>query len=365
MTTLQYNELNICERMIKKVEYKTKKEIFSQFDALEKTYQYFNENTAKIKRFFDENSFSSITFLGSGSSYSICESAALVAKMELDIESKAVVAGDLMLNLRHYKNILKDTLLIAPSRSGSTSEVIRAVKNAKGKYNIPCVSISAKEDSELSKIAELNIELPWSFDESVCQTRTVTNLYVANLLFLDLIADKSFLKSDIKKAIDYGSTYLKENEKVFKSIVSEYEWNNIFVLADSELEGIASEGSLAFKEISRLNSYYHHLLDVRHGPMVLVNKNTLVIMATSPYGLDYQTELVADLKKNKATVITSGLKKEKISGSDLHIDYPDIKYPVRGIFFIIITQAVSYYKAIANNINPDEPEGLDPWINLS
>ncbi len=347
------------------MEYKTKKEIFSQFDALESTYKYFSENSKKIKEFFVDNNFSSITFVGSGSSYSICESASLVAKMELGIESNAVVAGDLMLNFPQYKNILKDTILVAPSRSGSTSEVILAVKNAKDKYNIPCVSISAKKDSELSKIADLNIELPWSFDESVCQTRTVTNLYTANLLFLDLMADKSFLKSDIKKAIDYGNTYLNENKETFKNIVSEYDWHNVFVLADSQLEGIGSEGSLAFKEISRLNSYYHHLLDVRHGPMVLVNEKTLVIMATSPYGLDYQTELVSDLKKNKATVITSGLKDEKIPESDLHIDYPDVKYPVRGIFFIIISQAVSYYKAISNNINPDEPEGLDPWISLN
>ena len=347
------------------MEYKTKKEIFSQFDALDKTYQYFNENSTKLKKFFNENDFSSITFLGSGSSYSICESAALVAKMELDIESNAVVAGDLMLNAPHYKNILKDTLLVAPSRSGSTSEVILAVKNAKEKYNIPCVSISAKKDSDLSKIADLNIELPWSFDESVCQTRTVTNLYTANLLFLDSMTTETFLKDDIKKAIDFGNTYLKENKETFKKIISDYDWDNIFVLADSELEGIASEGSLAFKEISRLNSYYHHLLDVRHGPMVLVNNKTLVIMATSPYGLDYQSELISDLKNKKATIVSSGLKEEKIKGIDLHIDYPDVKYPVRGIFFIIINQAVAYYKAIANNINPDKPEGLDPWINLS
>lgn len=347
------------------MEFKTKKEIFTQFDALESTYQYFNENSKKIKMFLEDNNFSTITFLGSGSSYLICETAALVAKMELNIQSYAVVAGDLMLNFPRYKNILKDTLLIAPSRSGSTSEVILAVKKAKEKYNVPCVSISAKKNSELSKIADLNIELPWSFDESVCQTRTVTNLYTANLLFLDLMADKSFLKSDIKKAIDYGNTYLNDNDEIFKKIVSNYDWDNIFILADSELKGIASEGSLAFKEISRLNSYYHHLLDVRHGPMVLVNKKTLVIMATSPYGLDYQVDLVSDLKEKEATVITSGLKEEKIIGSDLHVEYPEFKYPVRGIFFIIISQAVSYYKAIANNINPDEPEGLDPWINLS
>ena len=37
---------------------------------------------------------------------------------------------------------------------------------------------------------------------------------------------------------------------------------------------IASEGALAFKEIARIPSISYHLLDVRHGPMVLIDDKT-------------------------------------------------------------------------------------------
>lgn len=347
------------------MKYKTEEEIFSQFQALENTYNYFNENEKKVAEFFKENNYDSITYVGSGSSYLICESAAIITKSNLDINSHALVAGDLMLNFSHYENQLKNTILIAPSRSGSTSEVILAVKKAKEEYNIPCISISAKKESELSKLVDLNIELPWTFDESVCQTRTVTNLYTSILLLTDLINENSLLKEDIKKTIAFGNNYLNQNKEKIKEIVEKYHFNKVFVLADSKLQGIAKEASLAYKEISRIDSYYHHILDVRHGPMVLVNENSLIVMANTPYGQDYQEELVKDIKDKGAKVITNGVAEESIKSADLHIEFPNVDYTVRGIYFIILNQLLSYYKAIKRGINPDQPEGLDAWINLN
>jgi len=347
------------------VKYKTEEEIFSQFQALDNTYNYFNENEEKIKRFFEENNYDSITFVGSGSSYLICESAAIITKANLDIKAHALVAGDLMLNFSHYENQLKNTILVAPSRSGSTSEVIIAVKKAKEEYDTPTISISAKRESELSKIVDLNIELPWIFDESVCQTRTVTNLYTAILMITDALNNNSSIKADIKKTIRFGDEYLDTNKDKIKRLVDEFDFNKVYVLADSTLQGIAKEAALAYKEISRIDSYYHHILDLRHGPMVLVNEKSLVVMATTPYGKNYQTELVKDIKHKKAEVITNGFKEEKLENTDLHIEFPDVDYTVRGIYFIVLNQLLSYYKAIKRGINPDQPEGLDAWINLN
>ncbi|MBS3811612.1 MAG: SIS domain-containing protein [Halanaerobiales bacterium] len=347
------------------MEYKTETEIFSQFKALNNTYNYFNENQDKFSKFFDENVFDSITFLGSGSSYLICESSEIITKTKLNMNANALVAGDLMLNFPHYKNYLENTLLVAPSRSGSTTEVLLAVKKVKEKYNSPCISISAKTDSELSKIADLNIELPWAYDESVCQTRTVTNLYTASLLLINIINNDLSFKDDIKKTIDYGNIYLDDNKRRLEEVVDQFDFENVFVLADSSLQGIASEASLAYKEIARINSYYNHLLDVRHGPMVLVNDKSLIVMANSPYGKEYQKELIKDLKAKNAYVLNNGLSREKLINSDLHIEFPEVDYPIRGIYFIVINQLLAYYKAVKSNINPDQPEGLDSWINLN
>lgn len=345
--------------------YKIKNEIFSQYDALKKTYDYFIDRADEIKEFWETNKTDSMTFTGCGSSFSVCRSAEVSARIRLDIPAYSMATGDLLVNFNHYDNVMNKTMLIAPSRSGSTSEVIMAVNKAKEKHNIPCVSISAKVDSELGRLSDLNLEIPWAFDESVCQTRTVTNLYMACLLFVGILADDRDLLEELKQSIHSGNAYIDEYSPIMKEIAQSHPWEKVVVLGDSEVQGIAEEGSLAFKEICRAPSSFHNVLDVRHGPMVLIDNKTLVIVACSPEEESYQKDLISDLKAKGALVVTVSHKKDNVWGADYNISVPKYNnFAVMGVPFIFVPQAVSFYKAIHLGINPDMPEGLDPWIKL-
>jgi fructoselysine-6-P-deglycase FrlB-like protein len=344
--------------------YLTKKEIFEQYDALQKTYNHILSMEPDIREFYEQSNFKSITYIGCGSSYCLCQSAEISANIRLGLKAYSIPAGDLMLNYKSYKSILKDTMLVVPSRSGSTSEVLKAVELVKSESEAPCISICAKTDSELSKIADLNIEIPWAFDESVCQTRTVTNLYLANLMLNAIYSGDKALLDEMKTAIQKGNSFIEDYRDLLKEVAEKEEWSKVVVLADSELQGIASEAALAFTEISLLQSSCHHLLDVRHGPIVLINDSTLVIAVSTPYDTQYQTELVKDLKKKGAKVVL--VSSNDINwGADYTLLIPGYEnYAVHGIPFIFVCQAIAYYKAVAEGINPDIPQGLDPWIKL-
>jgi len=345
--------------------YKTEVEIMSQYKALARTYEYFMAKSLEIKEFCQHHSFASLTFIGAGSGYCICQSGEISAKMRLGIPANSIPAGDLMLNFPHYEKIIQNTLLIALSRSGSTTELVLAVQNAKHKYSTPCISVCATRNSDVSRLADLNLEIPWVFDESVCQTRTVSNFYAANLLLIGILGNDLTLLDEIKSCIEAGEAYMKEYTQCLREISQDDKWEKVVVLADSELQGIASEGALAFKEICRIPSNYYHILDVRHGPMVLIDDNTLVIMACSPYGSYYQQALIADIKNKGAQVITVGTRSASSWGSDVHIVVPDYdNYGVMGIPFIFVPQAIAYFRAVYRGINPDVPEGLKPWIKL-
>jgi glutamine---fructose-6-phosphate transaminase (isomerizing) len=348
------------------VMYKTEKEILSQYSALEKTFAHMMEKYREIKDFQKKTAFDSVTFTGCGSSYSLCKSAESSLIKRSRLKAASIPAGDLMLNFPQYENQIKDTLLIVPSRSGSTSEVILAVNKAKEAFSVPCISICATNQSELVKIADLNIELPWAFDESVCQTRTVTNLYAANLILIGIMTDDRLLLDEIKSAIENGSRFIEENKALLTDIGNDGSWDNVVTLGDSELTGIVEEGALAFKEICQLQSNYYHVLDVRHGPSVLIKNRTLVIIAATPYGENYQKDLIKDLKKQKAVIITVSDRTDNIYGSDYNFTVPSYSnYAVAGIPFIFVPQMLSYSKAVATGINPDLPQGLDPWIKLT
>lgn len=343
--------------------YITEKEIFSQYEALEKTYNYLMDNSDRIKAIFEKAGVKGVIFTGSGSSYSLCKSAELSTKMRTGITAHSLAAGDLMMNFNDYEKLIKDTILITPSRSGSTSEVVMAVKKAKNLV-AATISICATKDSDLSQIVDLSLEIPWAFDESVCQTRTVTNLYFANLMIVGIVVDDKSLLEELKKAVSNGSNYMRANTEILRGI-GEEDWEKIVVLGDSELEGIAEEGALAFKEISKLPSNYYHLLDVRHGPMVLIDKDTLVIAVCTPNGMEYQKNLFSDIKGKGARLITVSTEDKETWGSDFNIKIEKYNnYGVAGVPFIFVPQVLSLFKAISNGINPDIVEGLTPWIKL-
>lgn len=96
--------------------YLTEKEILSQYTALKKTYDYFIGYTKDIKDFWNAHNFDSITFIGCGSGYCLCQSGEISAKLRLGLPSNSIASGDLMLNFSQYKDFIKNTLIIAPSR---------------------------------------------------------------------------------------------------------------------------------------------------------------------------------------------------------------------------------------------------------
>lgn len=345
--------------------YLTETEIFSQYESARKTYNYILSKADLIGDVRKKYNYKTITFIGCGSGYALCQSAEMSARIKLDMPSTALAGGDLLVNMSRYESILKGTLLVCPSRSGSTSEVVLSIKGIKEKYSTPCIAICAVANSDLSKLADLTLEIPWAFDESVCQTRTVTNLYIANLLLIAIIADDKKLIQEISDAIENGDAYLEDNLQVLKNISEKDSWNKVIVLADCELQGIATEGAIAFNEICQLPSNYFHLLDVRHGPMVLIDSKTLVIAACSSSGIEYQKDLIRDIKQLGATIITVSNDEKNFNTADVNIVIPNYEnMGVTGIPFINIAQIISYYKALYIGINPDFPEGLNPWIKL-
>lgn len=345
----------------------TYSEIQGQYKALQQTYDYMLAKRAEFTAFVRAQGVSSVTFVGSGSSYCLSEAAAFSFRLRAGLPAVSLAAGDLMLHAGRYRPMLAGTLAIAPSRSGSTSEVIEALRLIQSdEKRIPVLAISCVEDSPLTATADFSLELPWAFDHSVCQTRTVTNLYAANLLLAAFLAGDEALIADMQAAIHQGEAYMARVEDGIRR-TSDFAWTNAVVLADGELQGLAAEGAIALTEIAKTQAHSYHLLDVRHGPMVTVGPDTLVIAALSDSGIDHQRNLMRDIKDRGATVIAFADRAEAMPHDivDLAIttDRP-LDAAVRGIPFIFIPQIAALANAERHGINPDQPDGLVAWVKL-
>ena len=246
---------------------KTYVEIKDQFNRMVKTENYLTSKLEEIEALVAQ--YETIVYIGCGSSYSLAKSLAAATMMHMDKKAAALPAGDIMLRPESYRGLIGGSLIVALSRSGSTSEVLLACEGLKAaNIAFSLMSISCTEGKQVAKISDLALEMPWAFDHSVCQTSSVSNIYFAGMMIIAYLSDNKMLQADLLDIAALGSTVLDNNELEYERI-AKLGWTTGVVLGDAEIIGIAEEAALAFKEICQLPSNQYPLLDSRHGPFVL------------------------------------------------------------------------------------------------
>jgi len=343
----------------------TYREMKEQYAALKQTEAYFHQQADVIRAKVRAFNPAALVFIGCGSGFCLCQSAELSARLSLKIPAYAIPAGDLMLRAEYYAPMFANSLIVAPTRSGSTSELILAINAVRKISYVEVIAIACVEDSAIAKIADLTLCLPWAYDCSVCQTRCVTNLYAASLMLTRLLAGDDSLDTQINQVIKRGPAFLENIEPRLNEIAA-MDWDNVRILADGEMSGIASEGVMAFCEIAQIAGSHYHLLDIRHGPMVLVNEKTLVIAALSDDHGEQQVKVIRELVERGAIVVTyRDQAGETIPGVAAEIESGlSLDNPVQGIPFINLSQILALAKARHLGINPDSPAGIVAWVNL-
>lgn len=342
----------------------TEQEILDTPVALQKTCQLFREKKEEINAFFSANTQRKFIFLGCGSSYMLAKSAAAVFGSFPDTSAFAIPAGDYIANPNFWKETVKDSILVSFSRSGRTSEMVRAIKHIKELFDCPVVSLSMEAANDITPLSNLEFIMDWCYDRSVCQTRTVTNLYAALLLLASAYSGNEALTASVEQASADNAHFQQENRPILESVAA-MDWNNVTILADGPVCGIAEEGALAFTEISMLPGRYFHLLDFRHGPIVVNDEKSLVFMLLSPSEDTLQADMVADVIAHGGPVITVSKHAENIYNAAAHIQISEIEdFAAWGISFIYLAQMTAFLKALELGGNPDAPKGLSSYITL-
>lgn len=340
-----------------------KQEIFSQTEALTKTRELLLLHREELCRFLKQPC-RSLIFLGCGSGYMLSCSGAAAFSLHTDKKAVALAGGEVLLDPEHYKNIFTDSLVIVTSRSGETSEIVLTLQEMKKQADFKTLGILAAEDCTMRPLLDLSLTVPWAYDQSVCQTRTISNFYYALMMLYAFYSGEQELADSFSGFFREQPGYLAGLDADCRRI-AERGWDNVTILADGEVCGIASEGGLAFTEISMIPGEHFNLLDYRHGPIVIADPGKLVIVLLNPKEEAQQAKMISDIRKNGAFVITLGLKDQDFWGSDFHVALDSVShFPVWGLAFINLCQVLAFYKALAKGHDPDVPEGLNPYIKL-
>ena len=156
-------------------EFATYREIKSQTDAWAQAVELTSAWSLPAAGNYDQ-----VVFTGCGSTYYLSIAAAALYQELTGCPARAVPGGELVLN---PKTVLSDqkTLLVAVSRSGTTSETLKAVQNFRADKLGDVLAISNYQEA-LSGLADVNIVIEKGQEQSVAQTRAFASMYVAACL---------------------------------------------------------------------------------------------------------------------------------------------------------------------------------------
>jgi glucosamine--fructose-6-phosphate aminotransferase (isomerizing) len=297
-----------------------------------------------------------VIFTGCGSTYYLSLAAAALYQELTGRAARAVPAGELLLNLQ---TILTDqkTLLVAVSRSGTTSETVKAVEKFKAEKR-GNVMVVSNYDQTLSCLADVNIVIPRGQEESVAQTRSFASMYVAVCAFCARMAEREDLLAAMTKLPEAGNRLMDKYESLAKEIGSNLDFDRFYFLGSGIRYGLACEVNLKMKEMTLTHSEPFHFLEFRHGPMSMVNQNAVIVGMLSDVNHEHEAKVLSEMEVLGGTAVSLGESEANIifgSGT------PE---SVRGVLYLPILQLMAFYRSVTKGLNPDRPNNLTAVVQL-
>ena len=332
-------------------QFATYKEIKSQTDAWTQAL-----DVATRSHLPAAGDYEQVIFTGCGSTYYLSLAAAALYQELTGCPARAVPAGELVLNPR---TVLTDrkTLLVAISRSGTTSETVRAVEDFKARGRGDVIVVSNYEEV-LSKLGDVCIVIDKGQEESVAQTRAFASMYVAVSVLCARMAGRSDLTESMGRLPEVGNRVIGNYEMSAKVIGENLDFDRFYFLGSGTRHGLACEVNLKMKEMTLTHSEAFHFLEFRHGPMSMVSQTAVVLGLLSDANRAHETRVLSEMKTLGGTVLGLGEQEVEIPFKS------GIPESVRGVLYLPVLQLMAFYRSIAKGLNPDRPNHLSAVVQL-
>ena len=305
--------------------------------------------------------YDQVIFTGCGSTYYLSLAAAALYQELTGRAARAVPAGELLLNSKavvsRNGNPTYKTLLVAISRSGTTTETIKAVEKFKAEERGDVIVISTY-DSVLSRLTDVNIVISKGQEESVAQTRSFASMYVAVTALCVRMAERDDLLAHMKKLPEIGNGLIDYCESFAREVGEDLNFDRFYFLGSGIRYGLACEVNLKMKEMTLTHSEPFHFLEFRHGPMSMVNQNAVLVGLLSDANRVHEEKVLSEMKTLGARVAGIGE-----SGTDVEFN-SRIPESVRGVLYLPVLQLMAFYRSLAKGLNPDRPNNLTAVVKL-
>ncbi|MGI5070890.1 glutamine--fructose-6-phosphate transaminase (isomerizing) [Treponema pectinovorum] len=302
--------------------------------------------------------------------------AGIVGKYAFEKYARVPVTVDVASEFRYRNPILKkDDIFIVISQSGETADTLAALRLAK-EAGAKVIAITNTVGSSVSREADCVI-YTWAGNEIAVAS---TKAYTTQLMCLYLLAikmaelrgniDKKSYHSILKQLLEIPekvSVILKNQTEIQKFSSLQFNKTKIFYIGRLFDSATSLESALKLKEVSYMHCEAFAAGELKHGPIALVDSDTLVIaIATSPKLYEKLASNILEVKARGAAtmVITQDNTNAFRDCADTIIKIPEVDEGLASMLSIIPAQLFAYYCAIQKGLDPDKPRNLAKSVTV-
>lgn len=264
-----------------------------------------------------------------------------------------------------------NSIVLGVSQSGKAQDVLEVIKRGNTDGAIT-VAITNNKDSEIAKNAKYHLYLNAGEQNSFVATKTLNAEMYMLLLFASVLVNKrenlvslKYLKYDIENAIPEIDRLTDKYAEDLKNA------KNGFILSRGLAYSVALSASLIMKETCYIPMEGFAGSEFYHGPLVMVNKDTPVIIycAKNDFESELQSAIRADqiklierILELKASVflVTNDIiltgKFKSVKEAHINVNIPE-EFTV--FAFNIFAQMLACKISCKLGYNPDEPRFIE------
>ena len=301
--------------------------------------------------------------------------AGVVAKYAFEKIARMKVDVDVASEFRYRNPILdKDDIFIVVSQSGETADTLSALRLAK-QNGLKVVAITNCVGSTVSREADDVIYTMAGPEIAVASTKA----YTTQVLCMYLLAikagklrgtlseeDATKLLSELESIPQKIQQILDGKDIIQKFASQQYNKDKIFYIGRQFDSATSLESALKLKEVSYMHSEAFAAGELKHGPIALIDPQTLVVaIASKPDLYEKIGSNMVEVKSRGATVLVITQDGKAFEGkTDEVFAIPECSETLASLLTVIPAQLFAYYCAILRGYDPDKPRNLAKSVTV-
>lgn len=350
------------------------KEIHEQPQVIFETLRsYFHGNDIQIEALnqldWNWKSFQKVYFIACGTAYHACLYAQYLFEKWVHIPAICMPASEM-----RYREprIDKKTLCIFVSQSGETADTLAALKLIKEKKG-KSLSVTNVLGSSLDRMSDCTLYTCAGPEIAVASTKAyTTQLVLLGVMMLALSQKMAVLPNDandfleeLERLPSYIEKTLTQEQKIasyaqlFKNQKDAY-----FIGRQLDYVSVV-EGALKLKEISYIHADAYYAGELKHGPIALIEENSLVVAVACQENIISKTlSNIQETVTRGAEVLFITTENQKGDGLKHSIHIPSIHPLLTPILVAIVLQLLAYYVALSMDCDVDKPRNLAKSVTV-